>query len=127
MSKILVVDDSLSTLEIAEGVLNAAGHEVRTCAGGREEMIGRETFDLVLTDLFMPERDGLEIIAQGRQARPGMPIVAMSGVTGTLSMLRAAKLMGACQLLKKPFSGAALLAVVDRALSKPQKDRGVRE
>ncbi len=110
-------------------VLTTAGHQVCACTGGKlaMERIGGEAFDLVLTDIFMPERDGLEIIAQSHQMRAGMPIVAMSGVTGTLAMLRTAKLLGACQVLKKPFSAAELLAVVDRALDRPAEDRGVRK
>jgi len=118
MSRILVIDDSPSTLETVALVLSGAGHQVRPCNDGQRarQMVEQDDFDLLLTDIFMPEKDGLEVIRETRRLRPNLPIVAMSGITGPRSMLRVAKLLGACQLLRKPFSGADLLAAIEAAL-----------
>ena len=121
MPRILIIDDSPSTLEAVAMMLVRAGHQVRSCADGKraQEMIKREAFDLILTDIFMPERDGLQLILAARRLRPEVPIVAMSGMSGTLDMLPVARHLGACQLLRKPFSNTDLLAVVEVALATP--------
>ena len=121
MPRVLVIDDSRATLEIIEEMLVRAGNQVRCCADGKrlQQLIEREAFDLILTDLFMPEEDGLEIVMKVRRLRPKLPIIAMSGKSGALDMLAVAKHLGACQLLRKPFSNTDLLAAVERAVAKP--------
>jgi CheY-like chemotaxis protein len=88
MPRILIIDDSPSTLETVARMLVRAGHQVRSCADGKraQEMIEREAFDLILTDIFMPERDGLQLILAARRLGPEVPMVAMSGMSGTLDM-----------------------------------------
>jgi FixJ family two-component response regulator len=66
----------------------------------------------------MPHRDGLEIVRDVRRSQPDLPIVVMSGVTGPLGMLRVAKLLGASHLLKKPFTGAVVLAGIEAAFAR---------
>lgn len=121
MPRILVIDDSRSSLEMVAMMLVRAGNQVRCCADGNQvqQMIEREAFDLILTDIFMPERDGLEIIMNVRRLRPNLPIIAMSGKTGALDMLAVARHLGACQLLRKPFSNTELLEAVEMTIAKP--------
>ena len=121
MSRILVIDDSPSALEAVAMTLAQSGHQVSTCSDGKHarRILGREVFDLVLTDIYMPEEDGLQLIQEVRRRQPKLPVVAMSGGAGLVDMLPAARLLGACQILRKPFSGADLLAAVEVALTAP--------
>lgn len=102
-------------------MLVRAGHQVHSCANGKRalQMIEHEAFDLILTDIFMPEEDGLKRIMKARRLRPKLPIVTMSGMSGTLDMLPVAKHPGACQLLRNPFSNTEMPAVVEMALAMP--------
>jgi YesN/AraC family two-component response regulator len=96
---------------------------VTTAENGRQgsRLIVQRAFDLVLTDLLMPERDGLEFIGDVRKQQPGARIIAMSG-GGQIARepyLKMAKAFGAHALLEKPFSQeqlwAALASVQDSA------------
>jgi len=118
MSTILVIDDSLSALQMAGMILESAGYQVSTCANGRRavQMLRQETFDLILTDIYMPDADGLEVIREAHQICPGVPVVAMSGATGLRNMLAIAKYLGASQIVHKPFSKSDLLNAVATAL-----------
>ena len=121
MPKVLVIDDSLTVLSTVESVLAEAGYQVQSCDSGRRAigLLERTAFDLILTDIYMPELDGLEILRVMRHAWPHLPVIAMSGRTGRLSMLRTAKMLGACRLLRKPFSAAELLGAVKSVLDSP--------
>ncbi|MEI9972880.1 MAG: response regulator [Ignavibacteriota bacterium] len=71
-------------------ILSEAGYEVCTSSDGRSalELLDREPFDVLVTDIYMPDMDGLEIILEERRLRPDIPIVAVSGMTGPRNMLR---------------------------------------
>jgi CheY-like chemotaxis protein len=118
MFRILVIDDSLSALQVTEMILAEAGYEVRTCSEGKRalELLEEEAFDLVITDIYMPDLDGLEVIQLEHRTRPNVPIVAVSGMTGARNMLKVARHMGACQTVQKPFSKAGLIEAVETAL-----------
>ena len=77
----------------------------------------KRSFDVVVTDMLMPERDGLELIAELKVNHPAVKIVAISGggQIGSDEYLSMAKGFGADVLLRKPFAHQALLAAVDRA------------
>jgi CheY-like chemotaxis protein len=117
MPRILVIDDSPSALQVIETMLVNAGHMVITCSDGKRavEMLQREAFDLILTDIYMPDDDGLEVIRDAQRVHPCLPIVAMSGVAGRRNMLAVARHLGACQILQKPFSREDLLDAVAAA------------
>jgi CheY-like chemotaxis protein len=118
MAKILVVDDSRSALAVTEMSLVEAGHEVVVCSDGEIALgrIRRERFDLIVTDIYMPGHDGLEVLIEARRHWPAVPVVAMSGVTGRGDMLKVAKCLGACHTILKPCSRADLLDAVAVAL-----------
>src|SRR5690242_5025175 len=82
MAKVLVIDDEPGIRGIMCRALEAAGHDVTAFAngGGAIEHIRQEPADLLITDLFMPEVEGLETIREIRRLRPDMPIIAISGV-----------------------------------------------
>jgi DNA-binding response OmpR family regulator len=120
MPRILVIDDSLSALQMFDMILAEAGHEACTCREGKRalELLERERFDVIITDIYMPDVDGLELIRAGRRIRPDTPILAVSGMTGPRDMLKAARFLGARQTIHKPFSKADLLAAVEAALGR---------
>src|ERR1700679_2686654 len=83
MANILVVDDDAPLVYAQGEFLPRAGHTVSTAANGKEamELVARNDFDLVITDLIMPEKEGLETIAEIRRTAPKIKIIATSGGT----------------------------------------------
>ncbi|MBC7369069.1 MAG: response regulator [Undibacterium sp.] len=116
---ILVVDDEEELRDLIRHVLERAGYSVACAANGLEAslLIARCQFDVVVTDMLMPDRDGLELITEIKAKHPALKIVAMSGggQIGSDQYLSMAKGFGAHVLLRKPFAYQALLAAVDRA------------
>jgi DNA-binding NtrC family response regulator len=116
---ILVVDDEEELRELIRHVLERAGHSVACASNGLEAslVIARCQFDVVVTDMLMPDRDGLELISEIKAKHPALKIVAMSGggQIGSDQYLSMAKGFGAHVLLRKPFAHQALLAAVERA------------
>ncbi|WP_321472958.1 response regulator [uncultured Paludibaculum sp.] len=125
MPKIVVIDDSPSTLEAVESMLAATGFEVSafTMWASAVQKLTTEVVDLIITDVYMPGADGLEVIRARRHICPDVPVVAMSGMRGRRDMLKVARLMGACQTLRKPFSREELVAAVHAALNVRCPDR----
>ncbi len=120
MATILVIDDEPGMLRAACRVLERAGHTVAAYPDGRGgiDHIQRELPDLMITDIFMPEMEGLETIRKAREVRPDMPIIAMSGVSfDNRDYLDIAEKFGAIATLRKPFRPAELTELVARLLS----------
>ena len=117
-ASILVADDEASVRDFFRQVLAGAGHEVVVARDGAEALkkFRERRFDLVLTDLVMPEKEGIEIIGILRKERPDVKVVAISGAFGG-AFLQVAQLLGANATLLKPVSADRLLAAVQRALS----------
>lgn len=119
--KILVVDDDVDIRKVVALNLTKLGHLVSLAGDGREAAseIAKTDFDVVITDVLMPEKDGLELIQEMRRKARSPRIVAMSGGGKSLSIsyLELARRLGAHALLNKPFSSSELVAAVDAALS----------
>lgn len=109
--RILVVDDNADVLESMVLVLQSAGYETQTTNDGRKALAQEEQpADLLITDLFMPEADGFELIAKFRQRWPKMKILVMSG-GGTIvrgNYLALAFRFGADATMSKPFEPSEL-------------------
>ena len=118
MARILVIDDEPDMRVLLEQTLKAAGHEVILAADGREgvERYCASPADLVITDLYMPNQEGLETIAELRRRFPEVAIIAMSGKAAALTMLSIAQKFGAIGILHKPFLTEELIAAVGKAL-----------
>jgi DNA-binding NtrC family response regulator len=119
MATILIIDDDASVRAAIQQCLTKAGHTVVLAGHGREGMgvLRQATVDLVVTDLFMPEQEGLETITALRKQHPQLPIIAMSG--GNLAseaMLSVARELGAREVIEKPFGLDRLLAAVEKVL-----------
>jgi len=118
---ILVVDDEPSILALVSRALQKRGHTIATAGDGVEagRVVSSQAFDLVLTDLLMPDKDGIQVIAELRRKFPAVKIIAMSG-GGHIPQdqyLKIAKGLGAHALLDKPFTIDQLYAVVDSVLA----------
>jgi CheY-like chemotaxis protein len=123
MARILIVDDDEQIRTLTTAVLQRAGFETATALEGGEALRAyqEQPADVVLCDLYMPGKDGIETIRDLRQQFPEVKIVAMSG-GGTMSggsALRFARNLGARELLPKPFNAEDLLLVVQRLVDAP--------
>ena len=117
MASIIVIEDDADFRSLLRQVLEHAGHEVREAAdGGAGLALHRDRpADLVVTDLYMPEKDGIETILELREAFPDVRILAVSGAGHAVSRtasLEDARLLGADAVLAKPFGLAELREAV---------------
>jgi len=121
IKRIIVTDDDELVREAIFDELRLAGYEAIKARSGEELLSAyrAQAFDLVLCDLFMPGKDGLQIIRELLKDFPKAKIIAMSGggFDGTLNLLRAAQLLGAKDILPKPFKREKLLQLVERVLA----------
>ena len=123
MATILLVDDDEAVRDILHKTLVNAGHEVEDAVNGDIAVAAyrRQPRDLVITDLVMPEKDGLEMIMELRKLNPAVRIIAMSGGGRTLGLgqlyLESARSFGAGRILAKPFTSSALLKAVAEVLA----------
>jgi len=119
--RILVIDDEESVRFVVQEILAFAGYEVTTAPNGKVglQLFRKDPTDLIITDIFMPEMEGLETIRELRREFPQLKIIAMSGggESGMLSFLTYAKRFGALRTLRKPFSRQELLTTVQELLA----------
>ena len=121
MATILLIDDDEAFRLVLKTVLTRSDHEVPDVRTGMEAMTICEQRipDLVITDLVMPEREGLETIIALRQLAPDVPIIAISGAGGSDAgiYLKIARRLGARRTLAKPFGPEAILQAIDDVLA----------
>ena len=120
MARILLIDDDNSLRKVIAMALTDAGHQVRQAKDGSEGVacFRAEQFDLVITDLIMPKKEGIETITDLRRACPGLPIIAISGEQKNSELyLNLAKQIGATRTLLKPFEIAELRRTIDEILT----------
>lgn len=112
---ILFVDDESIVGAFANKVLTAGGHTVSLAASGREALAMIESVapDIVITDLVMPDIEGLELIRTLVKRFPGLKIIAISGAFQG-DFLKVAEVFGVKASLRKPFTATELLAAVNR-------------
>jgi UDP-3-O-[3-hydroxymyristoyl] N-acetylglucosamine deacetylase len=114
---ILVVDDEANIRRTLRGVLADEGYDVVEAEDGRRalELLEHSLPQLAIVDIWMPEVDGIELVARMRQQAPEVPVIVISG-HGTIDTAVRVIRMGAFDFLEKPFQLDALLRMVDRAL-----------
>ena len=121
MSRILVIDDELSLRRLLRTILERAGHTVFDAPDGREGMAlwRREPTDVVVTDIFMPEKDGIQLLMEMKNVATKPKIIAMSGggQKGLLDWRAAALKLGADQVLVKPFDERTVLLTIQEVLT----------
>jgi two-component system nitrogen regulation response regulator NtrX len=116
-AKILIVDDEANTLASLSRAFRLAGHEAVVCdnAARALELARTQPFDLILSDVVMPRRDGLALLEDLKTAGVASPVVMMSGQAHIEMAVRATRL-GALDFLEKPLSTEKLLVTVENAL-----------
>lgn len=116
MAKILVIDDEKSVREMARRMLEAEHHTVVEAVDGIDgiKVFQEEQPDVVVTDIIMPNADGLEVIRRILQINPQAKIIAMSGGgrIANETYLKYARKFGAASVLSKPFSPEQLLSLI---------------
>jgi CheY-like chemotaxis protein len=120
MSRILVIDDEESLRQVLRTILERAGHTVLDAPDGREGMAlwRREPTDIVVTDIFMPEKDGIHVLMEMQNVATKPKIIAMSGggQKGLLDWRAAALALGADRVLVKPFDQRTFLSTIQEVL-----------
>jgi DNA-binding response OmpR family regulator len=117
---ILVIDDDDMVCSFIRKALEMSGYAVSVASNGYEAMVifRKSKLDGIITDLLMPERDGIETILEIRRHAPEIPIVAISGGFNSMSSvyLKTAEHLGADAVLSKPFSVEQLLAALESSM-----------
>jgi CheY-like chemotaxis protein len=119
--RILVVDDDQEVLKTIASVLELIGFAVTSATGANAALalLDDSIPDAILTDIHMAEGDGFELINAIRSRGLSIPIVAMSGGSGTLGTdhLELARKLGAAAIVDKPFRASHLAEAIDRAIA----------
>src|SRR5579872_5484962 len=125
---LLIVDDEANTLASLSRAFRLAGHEASVCdnAGKALELAKAQTFDLILSDVVMPGKDGLTLLEELKQQGVTTPVVMMSGQAHIEMAVRATRL-GALDFLEKPISTDKLLLTVENALKLQRLERENRQ
>jgi DNA-binding NtrC family response regulator len=117
--RVLLIDDEPMVRKIVRKMLERAGHEVVEAENGRVgiEQLERTNFDLVVTDIIMPEMEGIETLMTVRERFPAVVVITMSGGgrTGNVDFLDVAEKLGASATLQKPFTYVALTEAIDQS------------
>jgi DNA-binding NtrC family response regulator len=116
-NKALVIDDEQIVLDSVSKILTDEDYEVDTSLSGREglnQAIERD-YDIVLTDIRMPDIGGMRVLRDVKRAKPSLPVVIITGYASVKSAVQAMKL-GAADYIEKPFTPDQLLKAVDAAL-----------
>jgi len=121
MAKILVIDDDPQCVELLKIAFEQSGHTVSAATDGRSGLMAAcsEAFDLIITDVLMPEKDGLELIIELKRHKPNVKVIAISGggILHFEDCLKMAKLFGAEQVMEKPFDLKTLMKVANELIS----------
>lgn len=123
MARILVIDDEELARFTVASLLESAGHEVVEAPNGQVglSLQNAQLFDLVVTDIIMPKKEGVETIIKLKRDHPDLKIIAISGGgrTRNLDFLKLAKQFGADKILAKPFTEKELMEEVNACLKVP--------
>lgn len=122
MATVLIIEDEAELRALLKRKLTSAGHTVVEARNGKEGMAAHDEThpDVVITDIVMPEMDGLELIMALRAAKVTVPIIAMSGggMVAAAKYLRPAKKLGAQRVFTKPIDFDEIIAAVNALAGK---------
>jgi DNA-binding NtrC family response regulator len=121
MAKILVIDDDPYCVSLLKIAFEQSGHTAFTATNGKIGLQAAcaEPFDLIITDILMPEKDGLELIIELKKHKPDVKVIAISGggVLHTGDCLKMAKLFGAQHVMGKPLDINKLVQLANELIS----------
>lgn len=128
MSHLLIVDDDANTLASLARAFRLAGHEATVCDNANRalELVKSQAFDMMLSDVVMPGKDGLALLEELRNLGISLPVVMISGQANIEMAVRATRL-GAADFLEKPLSTDKLLLTVDNVLKLKRLEEENRE
>jgi DNA-binding NtrC family response regulator len=120
MARVLVIDDQESIRSVVRRALEQDGHEVFDANEGElgMEILESQSFDVVITDIFMPGQDGIVTLRQIRKRFPAVKVIVISGgdATGMMDLRQDAELLGAVKSLPKPFNAREIMDAVNTAV-----------
>ena len=120
MARILVIDDQDSIRRVVRRALEQDDHEVFDASDGElgMEILESQSFDIVITDIFMPGQDGIVTLRQIRNRFPAIKVIVISGgdSSGMLDLRQDAELLGAVKSLQKPFNAREIMDLVKSVL-----------
>jgi CheY-like chemotaxis protein len=133
MARILIVDDEEGMRRAIDIMLKHSGHATALAVDGHDAMqqFGQQRFDLVICDIFMPNKEGIATLRELRRLNPTVPVIMMSGSAPTTSYLglehadylEMAKRLGATRTIKKPFKYSQLVRLVRECLAAVSRRR----
>lgn len=120
-TKILIVDDEAPVRKVLRNMLKDEADEIIEAADGvaAKKICLESNIDLIVTDIVMPEKHGIDLVIELKEELPDLPIIAISGgggVTGRFDYLKIADLMGVDNILRKPFEADQLRLMVRKVL-----------
>ncbi len=121
MANILIVDDEQSYRQLLSLVFEGEGHKIRVAKNGREalELIDEETADVIISDVRMPDMDGIELLRNARETLPDIGVILMTAFA-TVDNARDAFILGADDFIQKPFDVEELKLIVKKTLEKQE-------
>ncbi len=124
----LVIDDDVSTLEMMRFQLKSEGFEVTAadCGAKGLEFVEKQEFDIILTDLNLPDIDGIEMVSKCKQVLPDTEIIMITGFGSTEKAIEATK-AGAFYYVEKPIEFEELLVLINKAVERKQQTAEIRE
>jgi CheY-like chemotaxis protein len=127
MARVLVIDDEEDVRRVVDVMLKNAGHDAVLAVDGNDALrqFRRQHFELIICDVFMPHKEGIETLKELRQLDPTVPIIMMSGVAPTAYLwgathrdyLAMAEALGATRTIEKPFKYSQLIRLMQECLA----------
>jgi DNA-binding NtrC family response regulator len=124
----LVIDDDVSTLELMQFQLEREGFETAVCESGQKalKIVEEKEFDIILTDLNLPDADGIEIVRHFKQVTPDTEIIMVTGFGSMEKAIEATK-AGAFYYVEKPVNFGELRVLIEKAVERKQHTKEIKE
>jgi DNA-binding NtrC family response regulator len=127
-NKALLIDDDGATLELMKFQLDAEGFDVTVADNGQKglEFIKEKDFDIILTDLNLPDIGGIEMVQRSKEMSPDTEIIMVTGYGSVEKAIEATK-AGAFYYVEKPVEFEELLVLIEKAIERKQQTKEIRE
>src|SRR5215207_7474579 len=124
MAKILLIEDDISFCKLLERFLLKKAYDVTIAFSAEEARLAmkKESFDLILTDLRLPDSDGIGLMAEFKTSNPEIPVILMTGYSDVNTAVKAIK-NGAADYISKPFNPDEVLLVITNALKNSEAEK----